>query len=546
MEFLHSYHLIGKNNIMMKKYLLLCLLSSSLIIAQKPIFTSAKVDEVTVYFNSAEISQSTAANLPVGTSEIVVKNVSNLLYEETLLIGAPSHVTVLSAQFTTDYISEYDKDENSPALKSVRDSLNLVNRSLNKIKNERLSANKTIELLDNFHKISGTKAELGITEFTKIIDYYQLKRTELSNNLLALDEKEKNLSRKLEDLNTRLNYSTEKEEKVSKGKLILQVMNNKAGDIPLKISYLSKGASWVPFYDLKAENVSSPIQLLYKAQIMQNTGINWKKVKLTLSSGTPNQNNRAPVLSSWFLRYDYYGGNRDSYLYESWERESIEKKSAQEQIIVSGVGAVIDENQLNISFDISTPYDIISNGKKHSVILNEIKIPATYRHFAVPKLDQESYLLAEIKDYSQYNLLKGEANIIFEGMYVGKTSINPNQTSDTINLSLGRDKRVSIKREKISDKSGTKFLSSNKEQTFTYDIIVRNNKKEAIEITLKDQYPLSSDESIKVELLNDGKASVDKETGILTWKLKLSPNETKKYRISYKVTYPKSKTIYNL
>jgi uncharacterized protein (TIGR02231 family) len=143
-------------------------------------------------------------------------------------------------------------------------------------------------------------------------------------------------------------------------------------------------------------------------------------------------------------------------------------------------------------------------------------------------------------------LLPGEANIIFEGLYVGKTTINPNQTTDTLNLSMGRDKKISIKREKVVDKSGTKFLSSYKEQTFTYDLTIRNNKKEDIEMLLKDQYPLSSDKEITIELLEDGKAKVNTETGILTWELKLAPNETKKIRISYKVKYPKDKVIDNL
>ena len=188
----------------------------------------------------------------------------------------------------------------------------------------------------------------------------------------------------------------------------------------------------------------------------------------------------------------------------------------------------------------------MSNGKPHSVALKEIKLPATYKYYAAPRADKEAFLLAEINEYSKYNLLPGEANIIFEGLYVGKTIINPNQTSDTLNLSMGRDKKMAIKREKVVDKSGTRFLSSKKEQTFTYDITVRNNKKEAAELTLKDQYPLSTDKEIEIELLESSNAKENKETGILTWELKLAPNETKKIRLSYKVKYPKDKIIDNL
>ncbi|MBC7643234.1 MAG: DUF4139 domain-containing protein, partial [Flavobacterium sp.] len=198
------------------------------------------------------------------------------------------------------------------------------------------------------------------------------------------------------------------------------------------------------------------------------------------------------------------------------------------------------------SFDIDIPYDILSNGKAHSVALKEIKLPASYKYYAAPRIEKEAFLMAEINDYSKYNLLQGEANIIFEGMYVGKTNINPNQVADTLSLSMGRDKKISIKREKVVDKSGTKFLSTKKEQTFTFDITIRNNKKETIEMLLKDQYPLSTDKEIEIELLQNDNAKINTETGILTWTLSLKPQETKKIRISYKVKYPKDKIIDNL
>lgn len=540
---------------MQKIISILMILASTVVVAQKPIFTQAKVKEATVYYSSAEIVQSTNAILPAGTSEIVVKNVANYLNENSVQIGAPSTVTVLSVQFTNDYISEYDVDENSPAIKKVRDSINLVQKEINKVVNTKISEQKTIELLDKNQQVFGQNSGLSVIELTKMVDYYKSKRTEISNSINTLEEKEKKLREALTRLNTKLEIDNKKEEKMSTGKLVLQVMNNSAGTVPLDISYVTQSASWSPFYDLRVENVKEAINMMYKAQVVQNTGIDWKKVKLTLSSGNPNQNNQAPNINPWFLQY-YYNN-------VSYEQMNDSAPRLQEVVVTAkGIkkdkkalgytGASISdhvqiaENQLNISFDIDIPYDILSNGKAHSVALKEIKIPASYKYYSAPKVEKEAFLLAEIKDYGKYNLLPGEANIIFEGMYVGKTHINPSQTSDTLNLSMGRDKKVSIKREKVVDKSGTKFLSSKKEQTFTYDIIIRNNKKEGIYMLLKDQYPLSSDKEIEIELLEKDGAKVNPETGILSWDINLKPNETKKIRISYVVKYPKDKIIGNL
>lgn len=538
---------------MKKVHFLFAFLISAFAFAQKPIFVSAKVKAVTVYFNSAEISQTTSAILPKGTSEIVIKNVSDYANQNTIQIGAPSTVTVLSVQFTKDYVSEYELDETNPAIKKVRDSINLVKKEIQKVENARDSETKAIELLDKNQQISGVNSGLNVAELMKMVEYYKLKRTEANNNYDALDEKSTKLNALLVKLNSKLEINSSKEEKTSKGKIIIQVMNEVAGNVDFGINYLSGAANWKPFYDLRSNSVAEPINMMYKAQVIQNTGIDWKKVKLTLSSGNPNQNNQAPTINPWFLRHQKPQGYNDFDSDKSELKEVVvvgygtkTKNIGKESISSISNYTTVNENQLNISFDIDIPYDILSNGKAHSAALKEIKIPASFKYYAVPRVEKEAFLLAEIVDYSKYNLLKGEANIIFEGMYVGKTQINPSQISDTLNLSMGRDKKISISREKVVDKSGTKFLSSKKEQTFTYDITVRNNKKEAAKLLLKDQYPLSSDKEIEIELLQSDGAKVNAETGILTWDLDLKPNETKKIRISYRVKHPKDKVIDNL
>ncbi|WP_310377309.1 DUF4139 domain-containing protein [Flavobacterium sp.] len=543
----------------MKKFIALFIfLVSASSFAQKPIFASAKVKAVTVYSNAAEISQTTSAMLPKGTSEIVIKNVSDVLNENTVRIGAPSTVTVLSVQFSDDYISEYDLDESNPAIKKVRDSINWVKKEIQKVGIEKTSQSKTIELLDKNQQVSGVNSGLNVIDLMKFVDYYKLKHIEISNAIITLEEKEKKLNKQLANLNTKLETNTKSEDEISDGKLILQVMNEVAGNVDFEINYLTPEASWKPFYDLRTNSVAEPMNMMYKAEVVQDTGIDWKKVKLTLSSGNPNQNNQAPLLSSWFLKYqENYGSGfmEQSSVQNKLQGRvagvNIDKYKAEDdkqlqEIVIRGVGSNINENQLNISFDIDIPYDILSNGKAHSVALKEIKIPATYKYYAAPRVEKEAFLLAEIVDYSKYNLLKGEANIIFEGMYVGKTQINPTQTADTLNLSMGRDKKIAIKREKVADKSGIKFLSSKKEQTFTYDITVRNNKKETVQLLLKDQYPLSPDKEIEIELLQSDGAKVNVETGILTWDLDLKSAEIKKIRISYRVKYPKDKVIDNL
>jgi TonB-dependent SusC/RagA subfamily outer membrane receptor len=204
------------------------------------------------------------------------------------------------------------------------------------------------------------------------------------------------------------------------------------------------------------------------------------------------------------------------------------------------------ERELNVSFDIDLPYVIVSNGKKHGIEIKNLEIPANFQYYSVPKMKRDVFLMAEITDFGQYNLLPGKAQLYFEDTGVGTTQLNPNETQDTLRVCLGRDKKITILREKVKAKSATKFLSSQKEQHFTYEITLRNNKKEAVTLDLRDQYPLSNDSSISIELTDDGKATVNSDKGFLRWNISLQPNETKKVRFSYTVRSDKHKMLEKL
>ncbi|HAS43511.1 MAG TPA: hypothetical protein DCS93_23730, partial [Microscillaceae bacterium] len=194
-------------------------------------------------------------------------------------------------------------------------------------------------------------------------------------------------------------------------------------------------------------------------------------------------------------------------------------------------------------FDISLPYSIPSNGQPQLVDIKNHTMKTIYAHSAVPKLDKDAFLMAQLVDWEKYNLLSGKANIYFEGTFIGETYLNANNTQDTLAISLGRDKRVIIDRKQIKDFSRKKFLGSNIKQTYGYEIALRNTKSTAVNITIEEQIPVSKNNKISVELLEAKGAKVDPVTGKITWKITLKPKETKKLYLKYSIKYPKKKQI---
>jgi uncharacterized protein (TIGR02231 family) len=191
------------------------------------------------------------------------------------------------------------------------------------------------------------------------------------------------------------------------------------------------------------------------------------------------------------------------------------------------------------------PYDIISGGRVQSVSIKEGIIPASFKHFAIPKLDRDPFLLARLSSWDSLSLMPGIANIIMDNVYLGKSFINPNTTEDTLDISMGRDKRISIKRTQVKEFTSTKVKGDTKTETHTVEIIIKNNKRQAVDLSIKDQFPISRMKEVEVVLTESGSAEKNMETGILTWNINLKPNESVKFRFSYTVKYAKDKVLYS-
>lgn len=526
--------------------------------AQKPIFTQAKIESARVYNNGAELTHKSSAEIPSGSSEIVITNVANYLNENTLQLRVPKHVTVMSVQYTNAYIEEYDNNQDSPLVKPIKDEIDQKTKSLKQLRNKIKTEEKSIELLDENQEINESK-NFSVEELAKLLNFYKTNRTQLSNSVDEMKAQEQILQQELDVLKGKLTFNNTSAEKIAQGKVIAYVMSERAGNIPVEISYLTTQAAWQPGYEIRIDKINEPIQMLYKAQVRQNTGFDWKNVKLSLTSGQANQNTIAPELNTWFV--DYYSDDVqvNEIIINSYRSEPMAaaaSKTVQEDFNDETTSGrltdystisdytQVNESQLNVTFDIDIPYTILSNSKQHSVSLTDVNIPATYTYLSIPKLDNNVYLVAKIKDYNQYNMLAGEANVVFDGMYVGKTYLNPSSHKDELQLSLGKDPNISVDRKVVTDKSGTKMLSSKKEQNFTYEFTVRNNKKEPIELIIEDQIPVSKNKDIEITLTDKKGATHNEETGKLSWEIKLKPNTSEKIRFGYQVKSDKNQNLY--
>ena len=205
----------------------------------------------------------------------------------------------------------------------------------------------------------------------------------------------------------------------------------------------------------------------------------------------------------------------------------------------------VDMQEVAVNYNISVPYDIPGNGKEQLIDLKSYDIKADYKYYSAPKLSDETYLIADLSDYEQYNLLPGYATVTFENTFVGRTFLRPNVTEEHISLTLTTDPRISVKREKMSNYCSTKHMGNTTTVTQAYQITVKNNQTKSVKLTLKEQYPISNNKDIEVKLGDVTPAATynKEDIGVLTWDVELKAGETRTFTVSYSVKYPKDRNV---
>ena len=307
---------------------------------------------------------------------------------------------------------------------------------------------------------------------------------------------------------------------------------------------------------------SGKIKLKYKAKVFNNTGNDWQNVNLTLSTSNPSLSATAPVLDAWFLnsntvRQAFKKGKAvivpQNRSYSQWSQNASVPEISQN---LTGLGngnhsmgqpqvqfRSIEVPQLTAEFMINKPYTIPSNSKPYLVEIDNFELPAVFSHKAVPKLDRDAFLMASIVGWEKLNLISGPTHVYYQDNYVGESYINTANVSDTLMLSFGRDSKVIIEKKLSEEFSNTNTIGSNKKDTYTYEIIVKNNMTSNLTLDLFDQVPISQESDITVSVDEISDANLNEETGILVWKVNLKPGEQQVYKISFTVKYPKDKSI---
>lgn len=515
------------------KYMIGILASFSSLSLQAQTIASNEIKEVQVFLNGAQVHRNVVAQLDAGLSELRVKGLATQINANSIRVSTAPDVIILGVKHELNYIQP-NQTKTAELLKQkeiLKDDLAIVQHQNNLLQMEKNLLQKNQVQIVGIQNI-GNKLE----DLKTLIEYQKTSLKLILPKIYELEKKEKNILLEIEKIDRQM-ASLHQDNKKPSSELIISIQTRKAGTYHFDLNYYVYESGWQMAYDVHVKDIQSPMDIIYRATVFQNTGEDWNNVRLKLSSANPVEGGDRPTLLPWYLR------NQPPVIaYNRNDKARIQNAPAAEaRMEDSGVMDYMTEQDQITSrnFTIDLPYTIVSNNKPIKVEIKKATIPAKFIYYAVPKLDQDAFLTAEITEWEELNLMDGEAQLFFEGTFQGTVFLNTHNIQDFLRLSLGRDKNIVIERNKIKDYSKNKFLSDKKEISKGYEIIIKNKKNVAMEIIMEDQLPLSTTKEIKVEAEELSGAKYNEETGALRWVLKLAANEQKKIVLKYTVTCPK-------
>ncbi len=527
----------------MKKILSLALVFISLsALAQKLI--PSTITKVKVFKQNAEIERQAQSMVSAGRQEIVITGISTKINPSSLQIQFKnSSSELLSAKYEPNYLIP---TVSNPKIDALKVSSEDIADELAWVKEQKNALLGMEDILKKNQVLGAGKVGFTPAQVVELSNNYKKKYLEIKKELNILKKEEKSLSLKLNKTKKQLNEMSAQFNNPS-GTIVLQVSAKRSERLSIRCSYTVNNAGWTPIYDLRSAGITEKVKLSYRANVYQNTGQDWNNVNLIVSTGNPTQNNERPILHPLYAKINprvYKKSLPINRAFNMMNFAQAEEKSNFKDGYTAH--AQISENQMNVEFAVPNKQSISSDGKQYLMALKTYKLPTNYIYHTVPKLCNGAFLLAKVSDWGQYNLLPGQANIFFEGGFVGTSTINPEITSDTMLVSLGRDNNIVVKRNPIEKYSKKKALESKRKETIGYELVVRNKKSVPITIEVLDQIPVSQSNQIDVDLGKKGNAQYNKKIGKLLWTASINPNNSWKDEFVYTVKYPKNDVVAGL
>ena len=522
-----------------------------------------RICEVTVYTDRALVTRRGTVALTGNERELAIASLPATLDTESVRATGAGIVAVrlLGVRTETVFSSEAVGDRTAELTQQIQE-LEIQKLAIDdKITARRIQLQFVEDLSQKsvrFFSSSIAKQQVGLNETGELLNFlgtnylkyvsaiaqHERQQYELDNQIQALEQK-------LEQVKTPHSQQS--------FNIIVAIEPSGSGNFELEVSYVVLRARWTPLYDLRVNTTNNQINLNYLAEVNQNTGEDWTGVALTLSTAKPGLGTLPPKLEPWYIDAlypkSYRGRSQKAELQQRRSVSSDDDVDVNDMFFEDAAGATpemalapiqaetatakVSREGGTVSFQVGGNTNIPSDGTPHKVTIFSENYPFKPEYIAVPRLVSFAYLQAVVVNpLTGATLLPGKANIFRDNTFVGTVLLENVSPGQEYKVNLGIDERLKIERELVERQVDKKLIGQQRRMSYAYRLNVTNLHQVQVNLTLKEQLPVSRNEQIKVRLTLTNPKIVAGEMGVLEWIMSLPPQAKQELYYQFVVEHP--------
>jgi len=354
---------------------------------------------------------------------------------------------------------------------------------------------------------------------------------------LAADE----LAERIEHLGERHQLATQPTSFYT-GSLAAVVEVAEPGPLEVAWEYLVPCAIWRPAH--RAELSGGELSWTLGAMVWQQTGEEWREVRLAFSTARPALGAELPLLDDDLLRLR----NKTEA-----EAQSVEVEARDDAIALlspAGAGAGqplvpgVDDGGEARSFELADRVTVPSDGRAHLFELDRFRAAAKLDSVCLPELVPAVILRSLLANASKLPLLAGPVTLIQNGGFVGRSLVPFVAPGESFHLGWGSEDEVQVvRRADHSESENVSFGRRTRARTWNR-VFLSNTGSTPRTIQLSERIPVSELEEVKVRLVEKETTAGHRldESGHLHWELTLQPGATRELCVAYDLE--SSKRVY--
>ncbi len=538
----------------------------------------APITRVTVYADRAEVVRTFKGRLEAGEQTLVFDRLPGATRLDQLRVEGRGEFTLLDIRPETVQTKEIANAQ----VRALQDALKVqdlrqqaLNQTEARLTFQKSALDKMLARLTTAGKESANP-EMDPLKWAAFLDFQDKQLAEVDRQVLALQADREAVRAEVDRLNREL-AALRGNERRSRLLAKVNLDVRQAGEVEVHLSYLVRGPSWSPSYDMRADTKAKTLDVTYRAEVRQATGEDWKGVSLRLSTAQPGLQGREPRMDPWFLtkaepmvlaggltelRQDANGRAREGQMFNdirpmgnrfsTADANDFQALAKQMKAMEQG-RAQVQAGGTAATFVIERPSDILADNKPAQVTVMRDSFPAYFRHTCVPKLSPFVFLKTKAVNKTDFTFLPGPTAVFLDGAFVAQANLDLVPSGQDFWTYLGVDQGVSVERKELARREESSGVFGKKTLRTVFDQVfkLKNGKATDIELVLWDQVPASNHEDIKV-VFEEPRYEKDtdnlkmNESKFLEWRLPLKAGAKQDLPFRFAVERPEDVQVVGL